>query len=100
MSLGRDRGRVGPPGEPPAAQDGPSGLLHGARGYSGGGEGFCLAPRACRGGTGYHGMSWDLVFRALPGATGGGSGASTTQWAGGNRQAPPGKPPRRRTDSP
>jgi hypothetical protein len=37
-------------------------------------------------------MSWDLVFRALPGATGGGSGAPTTQWDGDNRQAPPGKP--------
>jgi hypothetical protein len=51
-------------------------------------------------GTGCHGISWDLVFRALPGATGGGSGAPTTQWCGCNRQAPPGKAPRRRTDSP
>jgi hypothetical protein len=54
----------------------------------------------CRGGTGCDGLSWDLVFRALHGATCGGLGAPTTQWDGANRQAPPDKPPRRRTDSP
>ena len=66
-------------------------MLNGGRGYSGGGDDFCSAPRARRGGAGCNGLSWDLVFRALPGATGGGSGAPTTRWDGGNRQVPPGK---------
>jgi hypothetical protein len=44
-----------------------------------------------------NGLSWDLVFRALPGATGGGLTVPTTQWDGANRQEPPGKPQRRRT---
>jgi hypothetical protein len=56
-------------------------------------------PPPC-GGTGCDGLSWALVFRALPGASGGGSGTPTTQWGGGNRQALPGKPSRHRTDSP
>jgi hypothetical protein len=78
------------------------GVLDGGRGCSGRGNGFCSAPCARRGGAGCNGLSWDLVFRALSGATGGGSGAPTTRWDGGNRQAPPGtnKLPRRRTDSP
>ena len=91
------QGCLGPPGAKTAAQGGPGGLLNGARGRSGGGEDFYTAPRTRRGGTGCHGLSWDLVFRALPGATGGGSDAPTTQWDGGNRQVPPVKPPRRRT---
>jgi hypothetical protein len=68
---------------------------------SAGPPGAILAPGPPpRGGTGCNGLSWDLVFRALPGATGGGLGATSTQWDGGNRQAPTGKPPRHRTDSP
>ena len=68
---------------------------------SAGPPGASLAPGPLhRGGTGCNGLSWDLVFRALPGATGGGSGAPTTRWGGCNCQAPPGKPLRRRTDSP
>jgi hypothetical protein len=76
------------------------GGVGGGWGYSDRGNDFCPAPRARRGGTGCDGLSWDLVFWALPGATGGGSGVPTTRWDGGNRQAPLGKPPRRRTDSP
>ena len=97
---GQGQGSMGPPGATPAAQGGPGGLLNGARGRRGRGEDFCAAPRTRRGGTGCDGLSWDLVFQALSGATGGGSDAPTTQWDGGNRQVPPGKPPRRRTDSP
>jgi hypothetical protein len=62
------------------------------------GASLAPGPLPC-GGTGCNGLSWNLVFWALPGATGGGPGAFTTQWDGGNRQTPPGRPPRRRTDS-
>jgi hypothetical protein len=72
---GQGQGCLGPTGAPPGAKGGPGGLLNGARGRRGGGEDFYTAPRTCRGGTGCHGLSWDLVFRALPGATGGGSDA-------------------------
>jgi hypothetical protein len=61
-----------------------------------------LVPRPPhRGGTGCSGLSWDLVYRALPGATGGGSTAPTSTQPVGWGQPPrtTGQAPRAPNDS-
>ena len=85
----RSRGRVGPPGAPPAVHSGPRGVLNGARGRSGGGEGSCPQGPARRGASPPWSQIEDLVFQVLmePGVSG--SSAPPTQWDRGNRQASP-----------
>ena len=87
----RSRGRVGPPGAPPAVHSGPRGVLNGARGRSGGGEGSCPQGPARRGASPPWSQIEDLVFQVLTGVGVGDSSAPPTQWDRGNRQVPSGK---------
>jgi hypothetical protein len=84
-------GAWGRPTPHPPSTAGPRGALNGARGRSGGGEGFCPQGPARRGASPPWSQIEDLVFQVLTGVGVGDSSAPPTQWDRGNRQVPSGK---------